>query len=164
MNLLLVRHAEAEDATVSGADYTRKLTAHGHASAAGVAQGLQQCINGSVLLWSSPLLRTRETAAYIADAFSCPVDRYHEGIPAGDLDTLRQDWQALAKAPDTLILVGHQPHLGHWCAALTGVDLPVKKAACIAIELAAKDTPQGQLLWYALPEVLGAMRHAANHV
>jgi len=164
VNLLLVRHAEAEDATVSGSDYTRKLTAHGHASAAGVAQGLQQCIKGSVLLWSSPLLRTRETAAYIADALSCPVDRYHEGIPAGDLDTLRQDWQVLAKAPDTLILVGHQPYLGHWCAALTGVVLPVKKAAAIAIALAENDALPGQLLWYALPEVLGGMRRAVGNL
>jgi len=157
VNLLLVRHAEAEDEAVSGSDFERKLTRYGHETAAAVAQGLRHCIQGSVLLWSSPLLRTRETAAYISQAFDVEVDRYHESIPAGDLNTLSRDWQSLSKQPETLIVVGHQPHLGIWIARLTRVSVPVKKASVIGIHLKAVDQLEGELQWYARPEMLRAV-------
>ncbi len=157
MNLLLVRHAEAEDETVSGSDFARQLTRHGHETAAAVARGLRHCIHGSVLLWSSPLLRTRETAAYIAQAFGIEVESYHEAIPAGDLNTLSRDWQNLSKQPETLIVVGHQPHLGIWTTRLTRVSVPVKKASVIGIHLKAVDQLEGELQWYAQPEMLRAV-------
>jgi len=157
VNLLLVRHAEAEDETVSGSDFARQLTRHGQETAAAVARGLRHCIRGSVLLWSSPLLRTRETAAYIAQAFGIEVESYNEAIPAGDLNTLSRDWQSLSKQPETLIVVGHQPHLGIWTTRLTRVSVPVKKASVIGIHLKAVDQLEGELQWYAQPEMLRAV-------
>ncbi|MBU2737924.1 SixA phosphatase family protein [Acidithiobacillus concretivorus] len=157
MNLLLVRHAEAEDETVSGSDFERQLTRYGHETAAAVARGLRHCIQGSVLVWSSPLLRTRETAAYISQAFDVEVERYHESIPAGDLNTLSRDWQSLTSQPETLIVVGHQPHLGIWTTRLTRVSVPVKKASVMGIRLKAVDELEGELQWYALPEMMRAV-------
>ncbi|WP_414039252.1 SixA phosphatase family protein [Acidithiobacillus sp. M4-SHS-6] len=157
MNLLLVRHAEAEDAAVSGSDFARKLTPHGRQTAADVARALRHCLSGSVLLWSSPLLRTRETADYIAQAFKTPVDRYHDAIPAGDLNALSRDWQALAEPPETLIVVGHQPHLGIWTTRITRISLPMKKASVTGIYLPKADHLKGELQWYALPKMMSRM-------
>lgn len=157
MNLLLVRHAEAEDAAVSGADFTRKLTAHGQQSASDVARALRHCLSGSVLIWSSPLLRTHETAEYVAQALATPVSQYHDAIPAEDLNVLSQDWQALPELPDTLIVVGHQPHLGIWTTRITHISVPVKKASVTGIFLPKADRLEGELQWYALPEMLSRM-------
>lgn len=161
MDLLLVRHAEAEDAGNGGSDFERRLTAHGHASAAEMADGLALCVRNQVALWSSPLVRTRETAAYLATALGVEVSSYHDAIPAGDLGQLRHDWQNLSPQTGTLIVVGHQPHLGIWAAQLMGISLPVKKASVIAIALDRSGTG-GQLLWYAQPVALarlGQIRH-----
>ena len=161
MDLLLVRHAEAEDAGDSGSDFERQLTAHGHASAAEMAEGLALCVHKPAVLWSSPLLRTRETAAYIGKALGVTVSNYPDAIPAGDLGQLRHDWQSLSPQSNTLIVVGHQPHLGVWGAQLMGISLPVKKASVIAIALDSAGTG-GQLLWYAQPAALarlGQIRH-----
>ncbi|MBN2680599.1 histidine phosphatase family protein [Acidithiobacillus montserratensis] len=157
MNLILVRHAEAEDAAVSGSDFTRKLTAHGQQSATDVARALRHCLSGSVLVWSSPLLRTRETAEYIARALATPVSQYHEAIPAGDLNALSHDWQALPELPDTLIVVGHQPHLGIWTTRITHISVPIKKASVTGIHLPNANRLEGELQWYALPEMLSKM-------
>ncbi|MHB8237804.1 MAG: SixA phosphatase family protein [Acidithiobacillus ferrivorans] len=156
MDLLLVRHAEAEDAGDSGSDFDRRLTAHGHASAAEMAAGLALCVRNQVALWSSPLLRARETAAHLAQALGVAVSRYPDAIPAGDLGQLRHDWQSLSPQINTLIVVGHQPHLGVWGAQLMGISLPVKKASVIAIALDSAGTG-GQLLWYAQPEALARL-------
>lgn len=162
MLLILVRHAEAEEAGVSGSDFTRKLTPHGHASALAVAHGLRQMLSGSITLWSSPLLRTQETAHYLAQALEVEVARYHEAIPAGDLGALQRDWQALPVRPDTLIVVGHQPHLGIWATRLTGVSLPVKKASVLGMHLSHPERLEGELHCYALPEMLAQMRSNAR--
>ena len=161
MDLLLVRHAEAEDAEAGGSDYARPLTVRGHASAIAMAAGLALCVRGSVTLWSSPLLRTRETAAHLSAALHVEVTRYHDAIPAGDLHRLRHDWQALSAQTDTLIVVGHQPHLGVWGALLMGVSLPVKKASAMAIAL-DRSGIGGRLLGYALPETLARLGERAS--
>ena len=154
MDLILVRHAEAEDAPPGGADQDRELTAHGRKVAAAMAQGLARCVEGRTLLWTSPLPRARQTAERVAHVLEMVIDREHDAIPAGELDVLHADWRSLARRPDTLILVGHQPHLGLWAERLTGVALPIKKASVVAMRLGAEDDLAAKLLWYAHPDAL----------
>ena len=156
MDLLLVRHAEAEDADNGRSDFERQLTAHGRATAEEMADGLALCIRDQIALWSSPLVRTRETAAYLAAALGVQVSSYHNAMPTGDLGQLRHDWQNLLPQTGTLIVVGHQPHLGIWGAQLTGISLPVKKASVMAIALDRTGTG-GQLLWYAQSTALARL-------
>ncbi|BBF66689.1 hypothetical protein F6A13_08125 [Acidithiobacillus sp. 'AMD consortium'] len=68
MDLLFLRHAEAEDADNGGSDFERQLTAHGRASAEETADGLALCICNQIALRRSPLVRTREMGAYLAAA------------------------------------------------------------------------------------------------
>lgn len=154
MDLILVRHAEAEDAPTGGGDDERQLTGHGRKVAAAMAQGLALCVEGRTLLWTSPLPRARQTAERVAHALEMDIDREHDAIAVGDLDALHADWRSLARRPDTLILVGHQPHLGLWAERLTGVVLPIKKASAVAMHLGAEGNLAAKLLWYAHPDAL----------
>ena len=154
MDLILVRHAEADDAPTGGADDERQLTGHGRKVAAAMAQGLARCVEGRTLLWTSPLPRARQTAEGVAHALEMDIDREHDAIAVGDLDALHADWRSLARRPDTLILVGHQPHLGLWAERLTGVVLPIKKASVVAMHLGAEGNLAAKLLWYAHPDAL----------
>ncbi len=60
MNLVLWRHAEAEDGVP---DEARKLTAKGHRQAAAMAAWLDAQLPASRRVLVSPAQRTRETAA-----------------------------------------------------------------------------------------------------
>ena len=127
MELILWRHAEAEDGTP---DLERELTAKGHKQARKMARWLEARMDGmDFRLLASPAARARQTAAALSGAFE--VDPALS--PAGGSGALL----ATAGWPDAVgnvLIVGHQPTLGQALRlALTGVaaDFFLKKAAVV---------------------------------
>lgn len=124
MNLVLWRHAEAEDGVP---DEERRLTAKGHRQAAAMAAWLDEQLPMPRRVLSSPARRTRETAAAFSADFVIEPALSTAATPAGLLRA--------AGWPDgegTVLVVGHQPTLGAAAAlALTGRAEPwaVKKGA-----------------------------------
>lgn len=142
MNLLLWRHATAEDATEPGAaaDLARPLTKRGQRQAAHVAEWLQKRLPAEHQVLVSPAVRTRETASALTRDF-----RVVEEIgPGADPEAVI----AAANWPDqrgTIVIVGHQPTLGQVAARLLGgceSDWSVKKGAVWWI--ASRDREEGQ--------------------
>jgi phosphohistidine phosphatase len=122
MNLLLWRHATAEDGVD---DLNRRLTKRGEKQAAQVAVWLQARLPAECRILVSPAMRTRQTADALA--------RDYQVIPALAPGASAQEvlrvtgWPA---APGTVLVVGHQPTLGRVAAlAITGTlgDWSVKK-------------------------------------
>jgi phosphohistidine phosphatase len=114
MNLLVVRHARAEDretfATTGKADSERPLTAKGMRKMKEAARGLRTLVPSIDLLVSSPLRRAVETARIIGNAYGGirTIERDELAPEAPPLQLI--DWLA-AQRRQTICVVGHEPHL-----------------------------------------------------
>ena len=124
MELILWRHAEAEEGAPDGA---RKLTLKGEKQARKIAKWLSAHIEGPVKLMASPAVRAQQTA----QALGLEIDTRKEiAVGASAAKILRvTGWP---KAEGTVIVVGHQPALGQLAALLlTGEESQwaIKKGA-----------------------------------
>jgi phosphohistidine phosphatase len=127
MDLILWRHADADEAADRTDDLDRRLTPRGERQATRVALWLHRQMPDSVRVLVSPAERARRTAAKLERKVTV-VDAIGPAATARDL--LRASgW------PDgnrTVLLVSHQPALGHLAALLlTGHEAPwtVRKGA-----------------------------------
>ncbi|MEK8088598.1 phosphohistidine phosphatase SixA [Thermithiobacillus plumbiphilus] len=155
MELIFMRHGKAEDHALRPSDFERELTEEGRSRTLTVAAGLQQCLGEQKpRIWCSPLVRTRQTAEIVAGVLGGLEIELNEDIPDGHLHRLARGWSALNE-DESLLIVGHEPHLSRWIAHLSGVVLPMKPA-CVAGLIVHPDKPtQGKLRWFAHPDVLG---------
>jgi len=140
MNLILWRHAQAQELGpgVLLGDLQRPLTQAGHRQAQRMALWLHRHLPTPYRLLASPAVRTQETAAALHALSDVPVERAPQLAPGAEVADLLaaaqwpgatplHDPDAMAQdtATCTVILVGHQPTLGHAAAKLlTGQALP----------------------------------------
>lgn len=127
MDLILWRHAEAEELADGCDDLARPLTPKGEKQAARMAAWLDRQLPEGLRVLVSPALRTEQTA--------CALPRKHklraELLPGGT----PQDLLDLAQWPHrqgAVLIVGHQPVLGQTVSQLLGMQLPecsVRKGA-----------------------------------
>lgn len=106
MDLILWRHAEAEDSASS--DAARQLTTRGRKQAQSIAKWLRPRLGADAVILASPAARTVQTVETLTDQY-----RTVELIgPAAQPDALL----SAAGWPDgiapTVLIVGHQPTLG----------------------------------------------------
>lgn len=112
MNLILWRHAEAEDIAPDRTDAGRRLTAHGLKQARQMARWLSPRLSKDTRILVSPAVRTRQTAEALERDFSTEP-RLFTTADAGDhLQAIHE------QNAGTLLLVGHQPTLGQLAALL----------------------------------------------
>ncbi len=127
MELILWRHAEAEEARTNQPDAKRRLTAHGEKQAQRVAKWLREHLPKKTRILVSPAIRCQQTA----HALALPFEIEPKIGPGADV----ADLLAVAHWPDfpgAVLLIGHQPTLGRLSALLlSGVeaDWSVKKGA-----------------------------------
>jgi phosphohistidine phosphatase len=127
MELILWRHADAEDAAPGVPDASRKLTAGGGKQARRMAAWLKKQLPGGVVVLASPARRAQQTARALTRRFKTSPEVGTAASP-----------QTMLKAagwPDgegAVLVIGHQPTLGQAAAlALTGrvEDWTVQKGA-----------------------------------
>src|SRR6059036_2543094 len=111
MDVWLMRHAAAEDRAASGRDEDRELTAEGLARAEAVARGLAALKPSIDVVLTSPLPRARETAEAAARALGIDGPRDFPALMPG-ADPARTAAELARKDWESVLLVGHQPHLG----------------------------------------------------
>ena len=110
MDLVLWRHAEAEE---GGTDLARELTLKGQKQAARMAEWLLHRLPARFALISSPAARAQQTA----QALGIPVKTAKDIAPGAAVSAILK----AAGWPDykgTVVMVGHQPDLGHAAAFL----------------------------------------------
>lgn len=113
MELILWRHAEAEDNAPDGIDAHRQLTARGHMQARAMARWLAQVLPEGTKVIASPSLRTRQTV----DPLGRPV-RYEPACGSGAPPRALLDAAGWPHARHPVLVVGHQPTLGQVAALL----------------------------------------------
>ena len=127
MELILWRHAEAE---IGEPDLGRKLTPRGEKQARRIAEWLHAQLPDSAKVLVSPATRAQQTARALADVSHRKFRTLDEIAPGASVrDVLdAADWPR-AKVP--IVIVGHQPTLGHVASSLLAgkaQDWSVKKS------------------------------------
>jgi phosphohistidine phosphatase len=127
MDLILWRHAEAQEWVDGGDDLARELTKRGEKQASRMANWLDRQLPEGTRIVVSPARRTEQTALALARKYKVRP----ELAPDGSVEQLL----ALVQWPDakgTVLVIGHQPTLGQTIAQLLGLsasECAVKKGA-----------------------------------
>jgi phosphohistidine phosphatase len=134
MDLLLWRHAEAEEGTP---DLGRKLTARGEKQAKQMAEWLKTHGPKHLRILVSPAVRTQQTAK----ALGLPFETTASLAPSADVSALlvAVGWpdgaefcKTSGKPGSAVVVIGHQPALGRVASLLLAgeeADWTIKKGA-----------------------------------
>jgi phosphohistidine phosphatase len=127
VDLIIWRHAQADDEKPGEDDLQRALTPRGEKQAAKMAQWLDSCLPDNARILCSPALRCEQTVLPLGRKYQLR----EELAPAMGADALLQcaDWPHSRLA---VVVVGHQPTLGQAVAKLIGVkggDFPIRKGS-----------------------------------
>jgi len=155
MNLYFLRHGLAGDHSEGqGDDTKRPLTDEGKAKMKRTAATLAALDLGLQVILTSPLVRAKQTAAFVARELNCPLVEDKRLAPGFNDEQLQH---ILLDHPDadTLMLVGHEPDFSETISALIGGGRVVcKKGGLALVELPNAHSKRGELVWLVPPKVL----------
>lgn len=146
MDLLLWRHAEAEDGTN---DLARRLTRRGEKQAEQLARWLEKHQPKKLRVIVSPAVRCQQTAS----AFRAEFETSRKLAPGGSVP----DLLAAAGWPDgggATLIVGHQPALGQLAGLLLcghDIDVSIKKGALWWFSSRSRDGERQTVLRAVIP-------------
>lgn len=106
MDLILWRHAEAEDTAAS--DAARQLTPRGRKQAQAVAKWLRHRLSPDAAILASPSARTVQTVETLTDQYRTVASIGPGAAPQALLAAAQWPQSAV----QTVVIVGHQPTLG----------------------------------------------------
>jgi len=149
-----MRHGKAEAAADGMADADRRLNEKGIQQVmtmANLAKKLWPL--GTTAVWSSPLLRARETAVTMSRAIRAEKLSSHEAIASGDIQTVYTDILA-QETSDVVLLVGHEPYLSRWLKQWTGLSLDFKAGSLVLLDYdsSAGTVGQGSMILFVRPD------------
>lgn len=166
MLLYLIRHGIAVPGNTPGVttDAERELTVQGRTRMRRNVEALRRLEVELDEIWTSPLVRARQTAEIVAETYSLgtTIREEHALEPGGEFTTLLQQ---LCEKPKSsrIALVGHEPYLGELATyLLTGLRtgaIRLKKGGVACIETECLDSPiRGELLWLLTPGQMKRVR------
>lgn len=145
MDLILWRHAEAEESDGTLPDHKRRLTVRGEKQAKQVARWLQQNLPRKCKILVSPAERTQQTAHALELSYEIEP---RLGLGAAAKDVLAvAGWPARSGA---VLVIGHQPTLGRVAALLLGgaeADWSIKKGGVWWFSSRVRNDETQTVLW-----------------
>ena len=151
--LVLLRHGIAEERSVTKADGERELTDEGHRRMKEIARGLRKLLPKAEAIYSSPLVRCKQTADRVARVYDDLEIVTTEALaPDSELPAFRELVAGITVR--RAILVGHEPTLTRFMLDLTRMTaeaLELKKGGCYGIRVDAQGV--AQLEWMLPPRV-----------
>ena len=156
MQIYFLRHgAAAKRSDWEGDDAQRPLTDDGRAVLYREALTLARIGVTVDVIVSSPLVRAKQTADIVAEELGLAGEvvldeRLAHGFGRRSLAAI------LAEHPEAgkVMVVGHEPEFSATIAELTGARVVCKKGSLARIDLADRETPDGELVWLLQPKVL----------
>ena len=160
MNVLLVRHAKAEERSLLRRDSRRALTPVGRRDMAKAAEGLQRLVPSFDVLGTSSSVRARETAEILADRYGGLEITEVAALSPGSGSEALLAWHREQPPEAVVALIGHEPDLGIFASYLLighpEAFLPLEKAGACLIEFPADaNAGAGRLAWLLPPRTLG---------
>jgi len=158
MDLILWRHAEAENAPEGGDDLSRSLTKKGERQAMRMASWLDRHLPEGTRVLVSPSRRTQQTVAPLGRKFKLRDELVPETSIEDVLTLLKWNPETGPQLKGCVLLVGHQPYLGQLVTHLLGMDeqvCAVRKGAVWWLRTRVRDGQlQTVLLTVACPELI----------
>ncbi|HKB55681.1 MAG TPA: phosphohistidine phosphatase SixA [Ramlibacter sp.] len=153
MDLILWRHAEAEELAEGGDDLVRPLTPRGEKHASRMAAWLDRQLPEGTRVLASPALRCEQTAQRLGRKY-----KVLEGLaPGGTIEALL-DAVHWPTARQPVVVVGHQPVLGQMVSHLlhiTGGSCAVRKGSVWWLRTRERDGHEQTVVWAVLtPELV----------
>lgn len=126
MDLIVWRHAEAQEAQEGQDDLARALTSKGEKQALRVGGWLDRTLPDAARVLSSPARRCEQTALALGRKYKVRMELQPGSTVAQILEAAH--WP-VARQP--VVIVGHQPELGDVLAHLLGMNrnCPIRKGA-----------------------------------
>ena len=163
--LYLIRHGIAVERGSYPTDAERPLTPEGDRKTRKVAKQLAKLDIRFDILFSSPLVRARQTAKILEErGLAGDLRETSTLAPGGDIHQWIDRLASLQLPPECdrpcIGLVGHQPDLGNWAQMLvwgeTGDRIVLKKAGILGLTLPESGFPIGRslLFWLTPPKFL----------
>lgn len=165
MYLVLIRHGDAEKLTGDMKDQDRELTRAGYRAMRAVLPEAVELFpaDGSISIWTSPLIRARQTAEIATERIRniWGSSRVRPGSPRivpslaetsvdGILTDLAEEITQSGSDENTLVLVGHDPQFSRLATFFTGTAIDVKKGTALCLE--ADDSLIGEVSAAGNPE------------
>ncbi len=167
--LLILRHAKAEKPQLGQADFDRPLTQRGRVDATRLGAMLTAIDHLPQAILASPAKRTRQTAELVAQASGVADEHIHwqPEFYHADLQTILDAVQTLPDTVDVALVVGHNPTMEEFVAALAdwretaeptfAVQIPPGGLTCFDVrpeQWAAVRLGTGTLRWFLTPKLL----------
>jgi phosphohistidine phosphatase len=157
--LYLVRHAlAAERGDEWPDDNKRPLTVRGINRFKEVVRGLRSLDVAIDEIFSSPLVRAKQTAELLAAGIDGkPILKYLDALAPGHSPSTTIAQLAKVARRRRIALVGHEPDLGELAAHLIGAQrpLPFRKGAVCRIDVSGLTGERaGSLIWFVPPKPL----------
>jgi phosphohistidine phosphatase len=152
MRLYFMRHALAEEPIDGITDAERKLTDKGIANtqqAARVMKGLGITPN---CFYTSPLVRTQQTADIVGKALGITPEARKEVGPGFSIHAVETLTQGLGE-DDEVLFVGHEPDLSTTISSLTGARIVMKRGGLARIDIISPQPLLGELVWLLAPRI-----------
>jgi phosphohistidine phosphatase len=167
MNLYILRHGIAveRDPVRFPDDSCRPLTMKGEDRLRLICSAMQALELSFDRIISSPYRRARQTAEIVAAALGSRkiLEFSDELIPEGDPKALFRQINRISPAPESLLLVGHEPYLSLLLSQLisgemaAAVDLKKGGLARLEIEARLRYGPCATLVWLLTPKQMALM-------
>lgn len=166
MRIYIVRHAIAEDTPKrGGGDAQRALTSEGRKKMKEVAAGFVQLNTSVDAIFSSPLVRARQTADIVAGLLKKEVNEMAELSPGHSPADVVQRLREKSKL-ENVMLVGHEPNCSQLASYLLSetvkIEMQFKKGGICLIESERLGPGDGLLLWLATPQILRSMNATSD--
>ena len=162
MQLLIIRHAIAmereEFAKTGRPDSDRPLTDTGRRRMRKNARGLQRISPHPDLIGTSPWLRAADTARVIAETLGVEQMETVEEMTPDHHPRDLAEWLNGKSDVGTVVVVGHEPHLGEvvtWLVGGSGSNVEFKKGGACLLKIDEKvDAGSAILQWHLTPAQL----------
>lgn len=155
MRIYFVRHGIAED--LSSSDFARELTNRGRKRLANAAKVIKQLGLRPSVIFTSPRLRSLQTAEIIAAELKIDVtvsEAVNFGFNLSDVQSLTRDMTY----DDEVMFVGHNPDMSELVNQMTGTDVAMKKGGLARVDVYDREAARGELVWLIAPKVFDALR------
>jgi phosphohistidine phosphatase len=161
--LYLVRHAVAADRGPEWPDDTKRpLTERGISRFKEVVKGLRRLDVEIDEVFTSPLIRTRQTADLLSEGLEGkPPVKVLDALAPGHTSAAVMTQLAKAAKRRRVALVGHEPDLGELAAHLIGAGraLAFKKGGVCRIDVGSLSARRAaSLVWFVPPSLLRQLK------
>ena len=161
MKLYILRHGDAvEHGDPRYKEDERPLTPKGIQRTKQLAHVLREMEISFEIIFSSPLVRARETADIVARGPKLKVSFSDNLKPSGSMEKLVDEINAVRPIPKNVLLVGHEPYLSGFisllCTGGLGLAVTMKKGGLCRMEIGLLTCAKcANLEWLLQPRVFG---------